>query len=109
LQSANLVGFFRQVPIFASLNEDELKKIAGLVTPRRFRKGEFIILEGDTPLSFHIIQEGRVKVFKQSSSGKDFTIGVFHHSETFGEIAAFDGKPYPASAQAIDEAIVLTI
>jgi len=109
LQSADLIELFKQSPIFASLDEDELKKIAGLATPRHFKKGEFIILEGDTPPSFYIIQEGRVKVFKQSSSGKDFTIGAFHRGDTFGEVAVFDGKPYPASAQAMDEAIVLTI
>jgi len=109
LQSADLIRFFRQSPIFASLDEDELKKIAGLATSHHFKKGEFIILEGDAPLPFHIIQEGRVKVFKQSSSGKDFTIGAFHHGDTFGEVAVFDGKACSASAQAMDETIVLTI
>jgi len=109
LQSADLIEFFKQSPIFASLDEDELKKIAGLATPRHFKKGEFIILEGDTPPSFYIIQEGRVKVFKQSSSGKDFIIGAFHRGDTFGEVAVFDGKPCPASAQAMDETTVLTI
>ena len=109
MQSADLIEFFKQSPIFASLDKDELKKIAGLAAPHHFKKGEFIILEGNTPPSFHIIQEGRVKVFKQSSSGKDFTIGVFHRGDTFGEVAVFDGKPCSASAQAMDEAIVLTI
>jgi CRP-like cAMP-binding protein len=109
LQSADLIGFFKRSPIFASLDEDELKKIAVLATPRHFKKGEFIILEGDTPPSFSIIQEGRVKVFKQSSSGKDFTVGVFHRGDTFGEVAVFDGKPCSASTQAMDEATILTI
>lgn len=109
MQSDDLIEFFKQSPIFASLDKDELKKIAGLTTPRHFKKGQFIILEGDMPPSFHIIQEGRVKIFKQSPSGKDFTIGVFHRGDTFAEVAVFDGKPYSASGQAMDEAIVLTI
>jgi CRP-like cAMP-binding protein len=109
LKTDNLVEFLKRSPIFIGLDESELKKLAGLVTPLHFRKGKFIILEGDKPLSFHIIQEGRVKVFKQSSSGKDFTIGVFHRGDTFGEVAVFDGKPYAASAQALDKAIILTI
>lgn len=109
MQSANLVEFFRQSPLFASLDEDELKKIAGLATPRRFRKGEFVFLEGDTVSSFHIVQEGRVKVFKQSPSGKEFTVGVFRCGEAFGECAVFCEGPCPASAQALDEAIVLAI
>lgn len=109
MQATNLVEFFRQSPLFASLDEDELKKIAGLATPRRFRKGEFVFLEGDTVSSFHIVQEGRVKVFKQSPSGKEFTVGVFRCGEAFGECAVFCEGPCPASAQALDEAIVLAI
>jgi len=109
LQSTDLIEFLKQLPIFAGLEEDELAKIASVSTPRHFRKGEFVIMEGGTPPSFHILQEGMVKVFKQSSSGKDFTVGVFHRGDTFGEVAVFDGKPCPASAQAITNASVLTI
>lgn len=109
MQTANLVEFFRQLPIFASLDEDELNKMAGLATPHHFRRGEFVFLEGDAVPSFHIVQEGRVKAFKQSPSGKEFTTSVFRRGETFGECPVFDEKPCPASAQALDEATVLTI
>ena len=109
MQSADLLKFLNQLPIFNSLDANQLKKTANLITPRHFKKGEFIILEGDTSPAFHIIQQGKVKVFKQSFSGKDFTIGIFHRGESFGEVAVFDGKAYPASAQAMEETTVLTI
>lgn len=109
MQSDNLLEFLKQSSIFASLDEDELKRIAGFATSHHFRKGEFIFLEGDTLQPFHMVQEGRVKVFKQSSSGKDFTLAVFHRGETFGEVAVFDGELCPASAQAMIETIILRI
>ena len=58
MRPADLIEFFKQSPIFATLDEDELKKIAGLATPRHFKKGEFIVLEGDTPPSFHHASSG---------------------------------------------------
>jgi len=110
LQSADLVEIFRHSPIFASLDEDKIRDIAALATPRILKKGQFVFLEGDIPQSFYLVQEGMVKVFKQSSYGRDFTIGVFHRSETFGEASAFDEKePYSVSAQAITDTTLLTI
>ena len=53
--------------------------------------------------------EGRVKVVKHSSSGKEFIIAFFGPGEMFGEVAVFENKPYPASSQAIAKTRVLGI
>ncbi|MBA7661103.1 CRP-like cAMP-activated global transcriptional regulator [subsurface metagenome] len=50
-----------------------------------------------------------MKVVKHSSSGREFIIAFFGPGEMFGEVAVFENKPYPASAQAIAETRVLGI
>ena len=70
---------------------------------------EFIFWDGDAPEWFYIIAEGRVKVVKHSSLGKEFIIAFFGSGEMFGEVAVFEDKPYPASAQAVAETKVLGI
>lgn len=95
--------------IFSHLNEDELTELSKIATERSFGSGEFVFWEGDTPDWFYIVVEGRVKVLKHSSSGREFIIAFFDQGEMFGEVAVFEDKPYPASAQAMTDTKVLKI
>ncbi len=95
--------------IFSSLNEEELSGLVDLAVERSFQPDEFIFWEDDEPDYFYVIAKGRIKVVKHSSSGKEFIIAFFGPGEMFGEVAVFEGKPYPASAQAISASKVLGI
>ena len=95
--------------IFSELSEKELAELAGLAARRSFATGEFVFWEGDAPDSFYIVIEGRVKVLKHSSLGKEFIIAFFGPGEMFGEVAVFQDRPYPASAQAAADTKVLRI
>jgi CRP/FNR family transcriptional regulator len=95
--------------IFSSLNEEELSGLADLAVESSFQPDEFIFWEDDEPDYFYVIARGRIKVVKHSSSGKEFIIAFFGPGEMFGEVAVFEGKPYPASAQAISASKVLGI
>ena len=95
--------------IFSSLNDDELTELAGLAIERSLTPDEFVFWDGDAPDWFYIVAEGKVKVLKYSSLGKEFIIAFFGPGEMFGEVAVFENKPYPASAQAVAETKVVGI
>ncbi len=95
--------------MFSILNEEELAELAVLAVERSFASGQFIFWEGENPDWFYLVCEGRVKILKQSSSGKEFIVAFFVPGEMFGEVAVFEGKPYPASAQAMARVRVLGI
>ena len=99
----------RNSSIFSSLNDDELTELAGLAIERSFTADEFVFWDGDAPEWFYIVAEGKVKVVKHSSLGKEFVIAFFGPGEMFGEVAVFENKPYPASAQAVTETKVVGI
>lgn len=109
LEFRNKAQILRQSRIFSRLNDDEINELTRLAVERRFSPGEFVFWEGDAPDWFYIVAEGRIKVFKHSSSGKEFIIAFFGPGEMFGEVAVFEGKSYPASAQAVAETKVLEI
>jgi CRP/FNR family transcriptional regulator len=109
LPNTGKAGILKQSFIFSSLNEDELAELAKLAIERSFVPDEFIFWDGDAPEWFYIVAEGRVKVVKHSSLGKEFIIAFFGPGEIFGEVAVFENKPYPASAQAVAETKVLGI
>ena len=95
--------------IFSSLNDDELSQLADLSIEHSFMPNEFIFWDGDAPDWFYIVAEGKVKVLKHSSLGKEFVIAFFSPGEMFGEVAVFENKPYPASAQAVTETKVVGV
>jgi len=109
LPNMDRAKILQQSLIFSSLNEEQLAELAAIAIEHSFMPGEFVFLDGDAPERFYIVQEGKVKVLKHSSLGKEFIIAFFSPGEMFGEVAVFEDKPYPASAQAVIETKVLGI
>ena len=103
------VKVLKHSPIFSGLGEEELAELAGLAVERRLRPGESVFWEGDAPEWFYMLAEGRIKVSKMSSLGREFIIAFFGPNEMFGEVAVFENRAYPASAQAVAETSVLAI
>jgi len=99
---------WNKLPFFSSLSEGELEEVvAPLLLEERFREDEFLFYEGDPPQGLFILKAGKVKIIKHSSRGKDVILRLIGPEEMFGEVAAFDGRPYPASAQALEDSTVL--
>jgi len=109
LPSSDKVPILKRSLIFSTLTEDELAELAGLATELTLASDEFVFWEDDSPDWFYMVAEGRVKVVKYSSQGKEFIIAFFGSGEMFGEVAVFQNQPYPASAQAATETKVLRI
>jgi len=99
----------RHSPIFSGLDDEEIAEVAAAAVLRTFEPGAFVLREGDAPVWFHTVARGRVKVFKTSSTGREFIIAFFGPGEMFGEVAVFENGPYPASAQTVDETVVVSI
>ncbi len=97
----------KQSLVFSGLHADETRALAALCVEKRFTNGEFAFWEGDPPDWFYLLAKGRIKVIKQSSSGKEFIVAFFGAGEMFGEVAVFENRPYPASAQAVEDSVAL--
>ena len=103
MERSGKAQILRNSSIFSSLNDDELGELANLAIERSFMPNEFVFWDGDAPEWFYIIAEGKVKVLKHSSLGKEFIIAFFGPGEMFGEVGVFENKPYPTSAQGVVE------
>ncbi len=103
------IHILKQSPIFSALHESELLELSHLAFERKFVADETIFWEGDPSDWFYIISEGKVKVTKLASTGKEIILSFFGPGEMFGEVAVFEDKTYPASAKAISETQLLGI
>lgn len=74
-----------KVPIFSSLNHEDIIKLAELITHKTYKKGEFILREGEPCESLVIIQEGSTKAYKYTIDGREQILYVFSEGDFFGE------------------------
>lgn len=75
----------RKVPIFSSLNQEEVEKVSGLINHREYKKGEFLMHEGEKSEYIIIIHEGSAKAFKYTMDGREQILYVFSEGDFFGE------------------------
>ena len=106
---AEKVRVFKASKGFLQSPEESIRQLALRAVPCQFKKGETIFQEGDPCNYFYIIQKGRVKCFKQSSSGKRLTILIGKRHETLNAGVLFGGQPHIFSATTMEETILLRV
>lgn len=74
-----------KVPIFSSLDKEDLLKIARLIKHKDYKKGDFIFHTGDKIDSIIIINEGSAKAVKYTAEGREQILYVFLEGDFFGE------------------------
>jgi CRP/FNR family transcriptional regulator len=102
-----ILDIISTIPLFNGLPEDQIVAIKKIAVKKQINKGEIIVSEGDEGEGFFVIVEGRVKVFKVSTEGKEQILHIFGSGQPFGEVPVFTGQRFPANAQAIDKTRVL--
>lgn len=90
-----------KVPIFSSLDEEDLRKIMGIIKHHEYKKGETIVFDGDDMDCVVIINEGSAKAYKNTSDGREQILYVFSEGDFFGEQNLFSGQPYTYSVEAL--------
>lgn len=99
----------KTTPVFRRLSREDLHTIAQAAGVRRYEKGQ-VIFEQDAPAdAFYTIASGRVKIFKMLPTGKDMILEIFGAGDPLGAIAAYDGRPFPASAVALEDTACVVI
>lgn len=74
-----------------------------------FKKGDYIIKEGEIPRNYFQIISGQVKMFTCNEEGKEFVHGIFSAAHSFGEPPLFVERSYPANAIAISDVVMFCL
>jgi CRP-like cAMP-binding protein len=101
--------FLGSLPYFASLRPAQLDGIARATTELSFARGEVILLEGEPCKGLYIVKSGRVRIFKSSDQGREQVLLVAEPGDTFNDVPVFDGGTNPASAEALEPAVIYLI
>ncbi len=102
MNESNMSDWLQTTLIFAGLSRPQLVSVLQIAQLQIFRKGELLFKQGEVATGFFIVKSGRVKVFKVSPTGKEQILNIFETGENFAEVAALDGKPFPAAAATLE-------
>lgn len=102
-------GALRQIPLFATLDDDDLAHVAAIAVERIFERGDIILLEGERAGALHYVRSGLVKIFKTSAEGKEQVLRLITPGYTFNDVPALDGGANPASAAALEPSAIYLI
>ncbi len=100
--SAQVRQRIAQIPLLASLSPTEIGALAERAVEKSFRPGEILFGEGEPCEGLHLILDGRVRIYKTSSTGREITLAIESAPSCVAEVPLFDGGPYPASVATLD-------
>jgi len=89
-----------RVPLFADLDEGELRKIATVFKERRFSSGDTIIQQGSGAAAFFVVDSGEVVVHVDGIERRTLKDGDY-----FGEMALIDAGARTATVKALSDVV----
>jgi serine/threonine protein kinase/CRP-like cAMP-binding protein len=108
-QFEDLVNFLRKVPLFfKQLPQDDIPKVAALLSTRQYKPGEVVVRQGTMPKSsraFFIVQAGTLVLqdarnSAQDENEEDATLGP---TDYFGATTLIESRPYFMTVKAGEE------
>ncbi len=99
---------FDSIPLLSTLKPDDRAALEPLCRMRGYDKGELIFREGDPADRIFFIYAGRAKIVK-SAGARDIILEILGPGEPVGAVAAFERRPFPASAFAIEPSGIVSI
>jgi len=95
-------------PLGVELENGEIELLGGLMQERHLSDGDFLIEDGGSDDSLHVILDGKVEVVKRS--GGDYaSLAVLREGELAGELSFIDGTPHTVGLRALCDTHVLSL
>jgi CRP-like cAMP-binding protein len=109
LRVFDIPRFLSAQPLFTDLSSVELDRLAQGCVLRRFGRGETVFMVGQACEEFHICVTGQVKLYALSPAGAEKVIDLISPGQSFAEALMFTGRPYIINAQALADALLLSV
>jgi CRP/FNR family cyclic AMP-dependent transcriptional regulator len=97
------------LPLFAALDRDAADALAAVMSNRAVVRGHVVFNEGDPGDRLFVVLDGKVKISRASSDGRENLLAVLGPGEMFGELSLFDPGPRTATASAITESTLAAL
>lgn len=109
MRTEAIAATLRKTELFSGLSDDTVTRIAERTVPRRYGKGQPVVLEGDAGESMFVVAEGGLKLTVLSPDGDEMVLTTFGPGDSFGELSMLDGGRRSASAYATEPSTLLAL
>jgi CRP/FNR family transcriptional regulator, cyclic AMP receptor protein len=99
----------RQAPLFGALDDEAAMALRSSMTETRLRRGEVLFHEGDSGDKLYVVTDGKVKLGRTSSDGRENLLAILGPGQMFGELSLFDPGPRSATVTAVTETTLLAL
>jgi CRP-like cAMP-binding protein len=108
-KAAEIVELLGRVPVFSTLEQDDLGRIAQLAVPRSFEPGQIVFREGDASDTCYVVRSGRARAIREHADGRTITLATFGPGDIFGELAMFEDELRSATVEAVQDTSVVAV
>jgi CRP-like cAMP-binding protein len=106
---SNKIEAIRNSSLFHDLDSREIRALIEQSHTVDYEKGKLILRQGQIIQHFHIVLQGRIKVFTMTRSGKVIILDICHPGDPFHIAPLFGGNPSAANALAMEDSVILKI
>jgi len=99
----------QQKSVFSALTDSELTELNEAKVCQKFLKGEYVFHEGAYPRGLFCVHNGKLKVVRVSSNGKEQIVHLAKSGDVMGYRALLSGGKYSCSGIAIEESVLCYI
>ncbi|WP_377640151.1 Crp/Fnr family transcriptional regulator [Oryzobacter terrae] len=99
----------RRAPLFATIDDPTAESLIATMSPQRLERGDILFHEGDQGDRLYVIGEGKIKLGRTSTDGRENLLAILGPGEMFGELSLFDPGPRTATATAVAETQVVSM
>jgi CRP/FNR family transcriptional regulator len=101
VSDTQIVQLLGRVPVFSTLELEDLERISRLAVPRAFEPGQIVFREGDASDTCYIVRTGRARAVREHPDGRTITLATFGPGDIFGELAMFEDELRSATVEAV--------
>lgn len=103
------VDGLRQFPLFASLPDDALGRIRGMLRVEEVAEGTVLLREGATSGRFYIIARGTVESTVRLEDGSEKVMEILEVGDSLGEFALLEGIPNATTCRTRHPCMLLSL
>jgi CRP/FNR family transcriptional regulator, cyclic AMP receptor protein len=105
----NAESVLRRAPLFDALDEEEARALRRQMTEVKLSRGEHLFMEGEDGDCLYVVLDGKMKLTRAASDGRESLWSVIGPGEMFGELSFFDPRPRTSTASAVTDATLASL
>ena len=99
----------KELPIFSSLTDDEIKAVSEISNSQTVSADELVFSEGDPGSVLYVIIKGSIRIYTRITENVEKTLVTLRSGGLFGEMAVISEDYRSATARAAEETELISI